>query len=1167
MEQCAVEDRASTWQESNFGFYRCRFSDVRDGGVRTAPAVVAPDDNRYLPCMQRVHPEPLFKVRAKCRELTAGKTTDSSNLFINSVWPSFFLFVWPPLTHVLRVHSDAVTICLDDSVYNHLMTSLTTKADAVKAAVSSTTTCTSTTTVNLRELLIPESGPALATSIATKKTTTRRAPAKSSARTGAKDAADGGLSAKEKEILATHVINAAFKSLTEAAKASAQPVSSKKSEAAATPRRPGAVTPRRSLSAPLSPLQPRTLNRTATTIDTPSATKSARCPASASSACLPTVESVRVAFTCLRSLKGPASSEKSLELEMGMSAFIGKLLSLGLHEQALKELRVLKQRLDERGSGATKKTTKAKTNDAAAAPRVLSDLLDFKGSSVSPNTRQLVISTQLHALRIMAHAKKPGQVEGAIPFLRESNSASPLSLLLQWARENPKDAAKISRQIESLSAILFSLTPSCSNKNDAEAVEPRLHPSPTSAFELQCIALRTRLHHWKVAGHSGDVDKDILLPLSRALAAFGRRLNPVSSSAHDLCGESFLQVQGMIENQGLTPSQTSKSPVAAIYQSLGSSALSLKRSEDAKAWVEKLHGMLDPEVDSTARRISVTAQLLTTCLKCKLDERRVVSLLGGVLEGMQGMFRGETSELDDLLVDLSLARRAAVGVLMNASGSSSAKLSSQLTELLETFVTQYPRFTIRWLGKPPTRDGNTKDFLRFDTRRQAVQGTLGQLLDGALVVTKSRLTSSKVEWNKVDAVLQDCLELLERMGDVKGSAGGSNGNTYYVKVSNLYYMKYALSRQDTTEASDSTPLRALKRSLDAVRDRSPREKESGQYVTKLERFADACARSKRTDQAKEALQSICTSMVEEGVLSKVAALLDEQPPAMAWSNCDGSEALSRTLCSIAKLDKSWTSWTCFLSEIERAAVLEHLVQTITSGDPGKNPEPLKLTDPLVESLLRIYSLEKYPVRRLRTLLHLFSMNMTHTDQSASVQSQVELTMRSVSSGDLGEDASLDRYIPHLKAYFMSLLAMLDWSSNSQELQQSLSLWRTFTEKSRTPDDIFARIDNPAVLTTHLKAIADLASMKGESSLLVTALELLTDLSKKTKEPVLDEVLTNCNLLASHYANLGYTDKAEAVLGATREMIAQTDKVSGESVAEFHLSVAEQCIAAGNFDKA
>ncbi|SPO02777.1 related to cell division-associated protein [Cephalotrichum gorgonifer] len=1060
------------------------------------------------------------------------------------------------------------------------MTSISSKADAVKAAVSSTTTCTPATTVTLRELLIPESSstPVAPTSAARK--TTSRAPAKSTttrpnaqpAKSTTAQAKDAGLTSKEREILATHIVNAAFKSLTEAAKAQAQPLPSKKSETpAATPRRsPGGTPLRRSLSTPLSPMQPRTLNRTSTTIDTSTTSKSGRYPASSSSACLSTVECVRVAFMCLRSLKGPDPAGKSLELEMGMSAFVGKLLALNLHEQALKELRVLKLRLEDRAaSSASKKSTKSASNDATTTARTLSELLDFKEDSISPITRPLVISAQLYALRIMAHSRKPGQIEGAIPFLRESNKSSLLQLLLQSVRDNPKDAAKTSRQIESFASILLSLTPGCSGKDDAEAMEQRLHPSPAAAFELQSVALRARLEYWKITGRPGDIDRDILLPFSRCLAAFGRRLKPVSPSAHDLCEESFLRIQRMMDEQGLVPSQTSKSPVGAIYQCLGSSALSLKRSEVAKTWVERIHGMLSPEVDSTARQISVTAQLLAVCLKCKLDERRVVPLLTEVIEGIQGMFRGETSELDDLLVDLSLARRSAVGVLMNASGSNSspANLSSQLTDLLETFITQYPRFTIRWLGKPPNRDGNPKDFVRFESRRQAVQGTLNQLLDGALVVSKSQLTSSKVEWSKVDAVLQDCLELLERMGDIKGPANGTNGNTYYVKISNLYYMKYALWRQDSTNHDASSPLRALRRSIDAIRDRTPREREVGQYVTKLERFADACAKSKRTDHAREALQSICTTMVEEGVLSKVAALLYDQPPAVAWSSSDGSEALSRTLCSIAKLDKSWTSWTCFLSEIERAAVLEHLVQTITSADPGKSREPLKLSDPLVDSLLRIYTLEKFPVRRLRTLLHLYSMNMTQPDQAPPIRSQIETAIQTVSSKDIGEDGALGRYIPHLTAYFTSLDAMLDWTQNSPELRSAISIWHNFTKSSTTRDDIFGHIDNPAILSTHVKAIADLASMKGESTLLVSALELLADLSKKMKEPVLDEVLANCNLLASHYANLGYTDKAEAVLAATKETIAQADGLSGEAVAEFHLSVAEHCIATGNFDKA
>src|SRR5690606_27849661 len=132
-------------------------------------------------------------------------------------------------------------------------------------------------------------------------------------------------------------------------------------------------------------------------------------------------------------------------------------------------------------------------------------------------------------------------------------------------------------------------------------------------------------------------------------------------------------------------------------------------------------------------------------------------------------------------------------------------------------------------------------------------------------------------------------------------------------------------------------------------------------------------------------------------------------------------------------------------------------------------------------LLRIYTLERFPVRRLRTLIHVFAMNMTNPDQAHSIQSQIEVALEEVSSGELGEDEGLGRYVPHLRAYFTSILAMPDWSLHN-DLQSSLSLWGTIAEKSTTRNDIFNRIDSPAVLSTHLKAIADLASMRGDSSL-------------------------------------------------------------------------------------
>ncbi|CAI4218820.1 unnamed protein product, partial [Parascedosporium putredinis] len=921
------------------------------------------------------------------------------------------------------------------------------------------------------------------------------------------------------------------------------------------------------------PLQPRTLNRTATNIEPPPS-KSPRCVAPpVSSACLALVECARVAFQCLRSLNPPdAPSQKNMQLEMGISAFVGKLLSLGLQEHALKELRILKKRLEERAvAGNNSKGAKAtgSTEAPISGARVLSDLLDFKESTVTALTRSLVISTQLYVLRLMMLTKKPEQIEAATPFLRDSNKTSPLNLLLGSLRDDPKDAPKTARQIESLASIVLSLTPSSSSRDDIEAMEQRLSPSPPCTFELQIAALKIKMHFWRISKHVGDVDRDILTPFSRYLAALGRRLKPVSADVHELSQTAFLDLQAMTKEQGLTWSETSKSPAAAVYQSLASSAFNLKRPAEARDWAQKLYGLLDIEKDSAARRCSVAAHLLAASLKCKLDEPKLTALLAETIDGMQGTLRGESAELDQLLVDLALARRSAVGLLMSASDPKS-KLSPALTELLQSFIIQYPRFTMRWLGKAPAHEGgvNTKEFLRFESRRQAVQGTLGQMLDSALVITKTLLGSSTVDWTKPDGVLQDCLGLLERMGDLKGPlGGGSSGNSYYVKISNLYYMKYALLRQSADNADDLTPLRSLRRSLDAIRNRSPKEQEAGQFVTKLERFADICTKFRRIDEARESLKSICTAMVEEGVLSQVATLLNEQPPSMAWPANDKSTLFSRTLRSIAKLDKTWNDWTFFMPEVERAAVLEHIVHFITSGENSKIKEPLKLTDAPVDTLLRIYSLEKFPVRRLRTLIHLYSMHIANPDHSSSLRGQIDVAMQAASGKSLGEDAKLVRYLPHFAAYLSSVSSLIHWAPNSPDLAAAITSWHKVISSSASRAEILNHVDDPVLLMTHLRALADLASMKGESALAVSVLELLADMARKLEDSALDEVVANSSLLANQYASLGYVDKAEAIIDATRAIAGQVDKVSGSTIADFHLAVADYCITTGRFDKA
>lgn len=335
------------------------------------------------------------------------------------------------------------------------MATTQTQVDAVKSAVSSVSTCSPTTTVTLKALLLPkDASPAAGLSSDGRVTKTPRS-GKTAGSKKASSTEPKELSAKERAALATQIVNAALKALGDAAKP-VPPTPSKRQLEGELVKTATRNAHRRSSSTPMTPLQPRSLNRVSTSPVTTKATRTAAVPNNSIN-CLSTVECARVAFSALRMLQ---SSDKiampNLQLEAGMSSFVGRLISLGLHEQAVKEIRILKSRLD--GSQALDAKKKQATADNKSQSQVLAEMLDFHGVKSTDPVFPLVITTQIHTLRILSAMKKPTHIEAALPVLRESHRSSPLSHLLSLAAGSSSEVGKVARQLETLSHILLALS-------------------------------------------------------------------------------------------------------------------------------------------------------------------------------------------------------------------------------------------------------------------------------------------------------------------------------------------------------------------------------------------------------------------------------------------------------------------------------------------------------------------------------------------------------------------------------------------------------------------------------------------------------------------------------------------------------------------------------------
>lgn len=1050
------------------------------------------------------------------------------------------------------------------------MASLQATADAVKQATSSISTCTPATIVSLRELLTGD-----AEAPAASKTKTATKTPKTPARGKSQQPAKEQLGSRDRLILATHVINVTLKSLSEAAKPQKTTSSIPSQAPESDPEQSEVKRPlRRSSSAPLSPVQPRSLNRVTTSPTTPAKPSKSAAPGQAAG-CVSTVECARLAFACLRSIKGPLKADQTdYQIENGMSVLVGRMLALGMHDHALKELRILRRRFDITSSPTTATTSRTKAATAEPTTPTMAELLEYPVPA-SPQGLATVTGCQLQVLKLIAVTKKPTHIHSILPILDESNPSSPINLLVSLTKANSKEAAKTVRQIAALSQTILSLAPSVSTAEDGNAMEPRLSPSPLVAFQLQCLAFRCQLTWWKLAGHKAKIDDELVSPLSRCMRAFVRRAAGDEATMYTAMNDAYEILCDLIESSGYVPDQTANSPTLAIYQIFATAAHSAKRYDDASDWLLKTKEQLETTAAGSMRYASTLARLLASTLKQTNLPSNVADLARSVIEGLDGSLSGTSTELNELIDGLSLARRSVVGRLMTILSPTSTTQQQETTELdnlLKFFVLRYPRFVRRWMGGTPAKDASPKQVLQFDQRRQLVMKSINQTLDASLMVLKCDIQASCIEWSQIDEVLQNCSGLLRTLDDPSLSLlRAEQLGGYYVKISSLYFLFFSQLRKEANRPKELNKqmLQALSRSIEIVKDRAPAEREKAQLATKLEIFSDMCKGAGRADDAVRTLKSICTDMAEDGVMKEVAAALASQSPDVAWTMSSKSSTLSRTLRSLSKLDKSWHDWTFFLPETERAAVLEHLLRLSTAT--SATCAPPKLNDPSMSALLRIYSLEKYPIRRLRVLLHLMAQALGDETEVDELVILVDQALRQVSGQDLGDDTALERFTSHLQAYHacIRVLAMPD-ADIAPVLEDAISTWEKLVLSCESKADIDNAIDNPESLICHLQSLARLAELKGDAQLQLRISKLVVAASKTVPSTASDvpgdnHVSAHCELIMQ-YISIGSFAKAYQMIELTQTLTENYSEISPRVLASFHLAQAEYYAGIGNSEE-
>jgi separase len=535
------------------------------------------------------------------------------------------------------------------------------QSDAVKTAIS-TNNATASTVTTLQSLLSAESKPTTSNKSAnapstaptrarkptTTKTNTSRAPAtKKEKSIDVHQDENRSLTAKERYALATEVVNITLKVLTETLKAKTKAQS--KSTLSQTANATAPSTPRKlsrtSSSISQRALQPRSGNSPSLNA-TPSKSKCSPRETSQSGAAdvvkqethvAPTGECSRLAFSFLRSVNTKQLGMKDLppfQLENGMLVLAGKLLALGLDSLAIKELRIVKSRLE--ATGKAKPSAPPGKETLAGLLQVTLDL------EKHPAALPLVITYQNLVLRAISASSKPATIEACVEFLDPAEPMSPCNLIkLQGERSG--DRNKAGRLLESLSSTILGLCPSLSSKADLIAEDRTVSPAPEAVLRLQTIGLQIREQWWELVQHQPDVEKELLDPLFKCLSAFIRRTRKrrAVQGTYDTannCVRAVISTHGDVDSKALI----------SIRRAMSSLAEGTGCSEEAQDWsaaLDKQCGDLDA---NHAQRIAAIARRVSG-----LDSKAAATALRELIARLQDTASGSTSDYETLLADLS----------------------------------------------------------------------------------------------------------------------------------------------------------------------------------------------------------------------------------------------------------------------------------------------------------------------------------------------------------------------------------------------------------------------------------------------------------------------------------------------------------------------------------
>lgn len=1063
-----------------------------------------------------------------------------------------------------------------------------TRIESVKTDLRTTTSCTDTTVSTLRDLLSRKNDePVQKENVGVKVPGALRRKADAAKAAASKDAPKPEptvLAPREKYILATEVANSSLKTLADALKSQSSaptPRSTKPAASDSTTRKAA-----RPPSAAQKALKERSVSQaTNATRRTPASTRPSSSASSTSGhdpGLVATAECARAAFAYL----GTAEARKvvgkdgpALQLENGILALVGKLVALGLDSQAVKEIRLLKRRLEsylghseaKEADGLVRRS--GLQHDLTSERESLASLLRFGPIESTSPALPLVANLQTYTLRIIAKLKKPATIEAAWEHLQLSNESSPANLLERLASTSA-GTPKAARQLESLVQTILTLCPSIAALDDGAPSQP----SAETVFRLQHVAFTIRKRWWAMVKHKCNDEHELLEPFAKCLVAFARRSKLSLTEKYDLSKSLSMELLGQ---QLLTPGASGSS--ALIIKILCNLAQAAGLSDEALRWLSAPEASA-LSTSSAAKQACRLVRIATVSLEAANkgdDKPGLEEAISTALKALQGSLGGSSTDLDSLFMEANALRRAATRSLaagLSARALSSEDLAAQARAI--SMIAASVHFSARFIGRRNMADPESNPQQRHEDRIGMAWKCTKSIVESVITCCK-RSTNSPDLWSELDIVLQDCCYILRRLAEEFESEVlidpqvGEVVSSCLVKLSNAYWNTY-LQLRKAAAINPELLLVAMRRSIDLVSEGSETQQEAGHLAMKLERLGEALDNLQKFAESRKAfgqcigyhIYSNDQALVENFAQYSLQSLFDDGGTFSTLGRLLKALHRSYLVHGVKRTSELAYHDDVYLQPDLRGGILEWQLilfsKTLSKNrqwDTNLNYSIKTLTDQLLE----IYTLERYPVRRLRVITLVLQLSQDHPHVVTYDMLPSDTLPDNIATVDFSEDEGLSRFKEHLSALCGFKLAMQQTPPNTDTLRQSFGVWEFLVKSTASWTTLADRVGDVDGWIHDIQACVDCLNARGEEYLALPVLQLLVNVHELQNNSDASNLVCSLSSLALQFLRLGYSGKAGLSL-AKAEILINRQTISTESKLIWHTVYAEYLFRIGNTEK-